>query len=1620
MKKHFYRLGRSAALISVFLLAAVGVLFMACPTSDTPTPDTAVAFTGVSADGSATTATTTKLTLTFDQAITDLAADDITLSRATVTKGTLTSTATAGKYELAVSGITASRTVTVSVVKGGYNISGNPQTASVYYYNSSGTAVTFNSAVADGGGTVSTSKLTLTFDQAITGLGANDITLSGLTGVTKGALTGTGPVYELTVTGITASGPVTVSAAKTGYNISGNPQTAQVYYYNPTATAVTFNSAVADGGGTVSTSKLTLTFSQAITGLAADDITLSGLTGVTKGALTGTGPVYELPISGITASGPVTVSVVKGGYNISGNPQTAQVYYYNPTATAVTFNSAVADGGGTVSTSRLTLTFSQAITGLAADDITLSGLTGVTKGTLTGTGPVYELPISGITASGPVTVSVVKGGYNISGNPQTAQVYYYNPTATAVTFNSAVADGGGTVSTSKLTLTFSQAITGLAADDITLSGSTGAAKGTLTGTGPVYELPISGITASGPVTVSVVKGGYNISGNPQTVQVYYYNPTATAVTFNSAVADGGGTVSTSKLTLTFSQAITGLGANDITLSGSTGAAKGTLTGTGPVYELTVTGITASGPVTVSAAKTGYTISGGSKTVNVYYYDDPEDIAAAFINLIADGDATATTTKLTLTFDKAIANLAAGDITLSGSTGATKGALTPTGTAGVYELAVTVTADGTVTVSAEKDGYNISGGSKTVNVYYYDDPEDIAAEFTGLIADGDATATTTKLTLTFSQAITGLSADDITLSGSTGVTKGALTPTGTAGVYELAVTVTASGSVTVTVAKDGYTISDDTKSVQVYYVVATPVVPQGVNAAPLYKTVSADRGNSSAASALDGSRTTRWTISANADSSVNANLTLDFGYAITANAAVISIWTEQTNHFQSIGSVQIDFSTDGETWTSTTVQSSPALIPARYDTGSDASAYWVFFDTDYTGRYARLSLTTVMGRGAGVWEFELYNAFDRDDLNTKIAAADILKDTTEISADGLDVYPANYWVTSAVANPFLAALGTAQTVAQNPAATEREITDALSDLTTTSANVTSSRVLGSMAAVSKTALIAAIAAAKGSPAKYNSASGVLNEPQVVGIQDYYKVAANGNDLYQNQWWVTAEARTTYVNAITDAVDVQNDTDATQKNVNDAVTALANATTAFDATKSAGIKRNNNGDNIARRYQTVMANSVYGRTTAEVTTTYAPSTAVDGDVGTRWATEEGTRWATEDGTRLPYILTLDFGARVTLNNSVLKPRKAASGDGTGAGIIKDFTIEYSNDGITWQTAYEYAEDGQEIQGARGNDYINGLVDINSYYFSGGAITASRFRLRITSSAGEPSLWEWELYNRADNTALNAAIAAANKLKDYYKVGTTASAFRTNQLWVTAEKQATYQGAIDAAVVVRGNTSATQADVDNALAALGTGDRTDAVLTSATYIFNNAAQSGSTALPANANIAIYYMAAWANSVFNVDNTADKAFDGLRNTRWAADYVTPSGTISTTNPIYLSVDFGQQVTVAKSIIAASGNTTSGEAHLNAYTIEWSNDGNTWTTVTLWPAPPTGTSGSAAGTIAGVGASDTGPNSGDGVINIFTPAVTASQFRLVMTGHPTVFRPSLWEWELWSPTAAP
>jgi len=280
---------------------------------------------------------------------------------------------------------------------------------------------------------------------------------------------------------------------------------------------------------------------------------------------------------------------------------------------------------------------------------------------------------------------------------------------------------------------------------------------------------------------------------------------------------------TSKLTLKFSSDISGLSKSDLQFNlGTTNTTLGSTLQSlgGGIYELPVVDVGSTGQISVVVAKSGYVVSNSSRSTTVYDAGVVPLSSFSFLSVTADGSASALTTKLTLTFSADVTGLVVGDLTLS--TGATKGTLVKvSGKTGVYELTVTgISSTRSITVTVSHSGLTFIPTNLSVQVYYYVAP--VAVAFSSLTANGDLNNTTTLLTLVFNQDITGFAASDITVSGAT---KGTLTRTGT-GTYTLGISgVVSSGSVSVSVAKSGFTFNPSSQSVYVFYhqeeIIVTP-------------------------------------------------------------------------------------------------------------------------------------------------------------------------------------------------------------------------------------------------------------------------------------------------------------------------------------------------------------------------------------------------------------------------------------------------------------------------------------------------------------------------------------------------------------------------------------------------------------------------------------------------------------------------------------------------------------------------------------------------------------------------------------------------------------------------------
>jgi hypothetical protein len=287
--------------------------------------------------------------------------------------------------------------------------------------------------------------------------------------------------------------------------------------------------------------------------------------------------------------------------------------------------------------------------------------------------------------------------------------------------------------------------------------------------------------------------GSNINGN--TTATMPSNPATVTVTPNTytATADGTNNTQTStKINFVFTAAVTGLTAAEVTITDGVGASggvvtKGTVTGTGTAWSISLTDVVTAGNVSVKIDHTG--VDPTTKTVPVYK-------AAPLITYAAMAEGTPDTTRINFAFSAPVTGLTAGEVTIANGTGqATKGS-TIGGTGSAWYIDITVATAGTVSVSINHAG--VETGSKTVTVNKAAAPPITYS----VSANGTAgSVATTELTFTFGSDPGALAATDITITpGNGSATRGALTGTGNG--RTLAVSAVSQGTVTVSIAFTG--------------------------------------------------------------------------------------------------------------------------------------------------------------------------------------------------------------------------------------------------------------------------------------------------------------------------------------------------------------------------------------------------------------------------------------------------------------------------------------------------------------------------------------------------------------------------------------------------------------------------------------------------------------------------------------------------------------------------------------------------------------------------------------------------------------------------------------------------
>ena len=236
----------------------------------------------------------------------------------------------------------------------------------------------------------------------------------------------------------------------------------------------------------------------------------------------------------------------------------------------------------------VTITFSETVTGFAASDISLTttrteGTGSATVSNLTGSGTTYTATITPpANVEGTVKISVPAGAAvdsNSQGNAASSEfsvaIDTKAPSVTITNVPTITQNSAFTV-----TITFGEDVTGFTASDITLGGTATATVSLASVSNAEYTATITP-TTNGSVSIQVpadvakdAANNNNTASGTHTVTVSLAGPSVTITNVPTTPQNSAFTV-----TITFSEAVTGFTASDITLTTtlSTGTGNATVT-----------------------------------------------------------------------------------------------------------------------------------------------------------------------------------------------------------------------------------------------------------------------------------------------------------------------------------------------------------------------------------------------------------------------------------------------------------------------------------------------------------------------------------------------------------------------------------------------------------------------------------------------------------------------------------------------------------------------------------------------------------------------------------------------------------------------------------------------------------------------------------------------------------------------------------------------------------------------------------------------------------------------------------------------------------------------------------
>ncbi|QYY82212.1 MULTISPECIES: Ig-like domain-containing protein [Pseudomonas] len=638
-----------------------------------------------------------------------------------------------------------------------------------------------------------TSLVTITFSEAVSGFTNADLTIANGTLSNVSSADG-GITWTATFTPTSSINDATnlITLDNTGVaDLAGNAGSGTTDSANyvvdtvrPTATIVVADTNLAAG----ETSVVTITFSEAVSGFTTADLTvangtLSGLSS-SDGGITWTATLT--PTTSVTDTTNLITLDNTGVNDLSGNAGTGSTNSNNyaidtarPTATIVVADTALKIG----ETSLVTITFSEAVSGFTNADLSIANgtLSAVSSADGGITWTATFTPTSSITDATNLITLNNSGVADLAGNAGTGTTDSNNyaidtvrPTATVVFAQNTLKIGD----TSLVTITFSEAVSGFTNADLTIANGTLTAVSSADGgiTWTATFTPSANITDATNLVTLDNTGVADLAGNvgsgttdSNNYSIDTQRPTATIVMADPALSAG----ETSLVTITFSEAISGFTNADLTVPNGTLTAVSSADG-GITWTATFTptvGVNDTSNI-ITLANTGIadlagnagtgTTNSGNFTINT--------VAPTATIVVADNSLTIGETSLvTITFSEAVTGFNNADLTIANGTltavSSSDGGITWTAT---FTPTSNIT-DASNLISLDNSGVqnasgNAGNGTTNSNNYAIDTQRPTA---TIALADSAlGVGQTTTVTITFSEAVSGLTLADLTVANGT--------------------------------------------------------------------------------------------------------------------------------------------------------------------------------------------------------------------------------------------------------------------------------------------------------------------------------------------------------------------------------------------------------------------------------------------------------------------------------------------------------------------------------------------------------------------------------------------------------------------------------------------------------------------------------------------------------------------------------------------------------------------------------------------------------------------------------------------------------------------------------------